>query len=211
MLVFFPSYGLLDKVTMRWGKTGLAAALGGGGGGGAGGEEGVEPGQGQGQRQGQDDSGVLMEPRNGKELEDVLAQYYKRIDSGQPGVLLAVCRGKISEGIDFADEYARTVCVVGIPFPSVRDLQVRLKRTHQDELCRKAPSSGYLPGDKVTAYACMANNVCVCEALRSSQCITATRHLIAFNNYFRNITKNVNIFIITFIISVVLPGSIPCR
>lgn len=81
--------------------------------------------------------GVLVEPRDGKELAGVLAAYYRRIEAGLPGVLLAVCRGKVSEGIDFADEYARTVCVVGIPFPSLQDLQVRLKREHQDELCKQ--------------------------------------------------------------------------
>lgn len=143
MLVFFPSYGLLDKVAQRWGQTGLTAALGGGDGTGAE-HEGYND-------SGTDDSGVLVEPRNGKDLEGVLQQYYQRINLGQPGVLLAVCRGKVSEGIDFADEYARTVCVVGIPFPSVKDLQVQLKRTHQDELCKQVPSVGHLLGDKVTS------------------------------------------------------------
>lgn len=39
-------------------------------------------------------------------------------------VLLAVCRGKVSEGIDFADDAARAVLVVGIPFPAFKDLKV---------------------------------------------------------------------------------------
>lgn len=32
-------------------------------------------------------------------------------------VMFCVCRGKISEGIDFADELARAVVVIGIPYP----------------------------------------------------------------------------------------------
>src|SRR5689334_4245752 len=32
---------------------------------------------------------------------------------------MAVCRGKVSEGFNFADENARGVIVVGIPYPSL--------------------------------------------------------------------------------------------
>ena len=39
-------------------------------------------------------------------------------------LFLAVCRGKVSEGLDFADENARAVITVGIPFPSSKDKQV---------------------------------------------------------------------------------------
>lgn len=40
-------------------------------------------------------------------------------------LLIAVCRGKVSEGLDFCDENARAVITIGIPFPNVKDLQVR--------------------------------------------------------------------------------------
>lgn len=39
-------------------------------------------------------------------------------------LLIAVCRGKVSEGLDFCDENARAVVTIGIPFPNVKDLQV---------------------------------------------------------------------------------------
>lgn len=39
-------------------------------------------------------------------------------------LFLAVCRGKVSEGLDFADNNARAVIVVGIPYPNVKDTQV---------------------------------------------------------------------------------------
>ena len=49
------------------------------------------------------------------------------------GLFLAVCRGKVSEGIDFADDNARAVVMVGIPFPSAVDLKVKLKKTYNNE------------------------------------------------------------------------------
>lgn len=39
-------------------------------------------------------------------------------------ILLAVCKGKVAEGIDFADEMARCVILVGIPYPSLGDKRV---------------------------------------------------------------------------------------
>ena len=34
-------------------------------------------------------------------------------------LLMGWCRGRLSEGIDFSDEDARLVCVIGIPNPQI--------------------------------------------------------------------------------------------
>lgn len=47
--------------------------------------------------------------------------------------MFAVCRGKISEGIDFADNNGRAVIVTGLPFPLYTDPRVILKRQYLDE------------------------------------------------------------------------------
>ena len=45
-------------------------------------------------------------------------------ECGKGGALfLAVCRGKVSEGLDFADDNARGVLVVGVPYPNAMDNQ----------------------------------------------------------------------------------------
>lgn len=44
------------------------------------------------------------------------------------GIFFAICRGKVSEGIDFSDDRCRLCVVVGIPFPNVSDFQVDLKK-----------------------------------------------------------------------------------
>ncbi|XP_060563904.1 Fanconi anemia group J protein homolog [Ruditapes philippinarum] len=55
-------------------------------------------------------------------------------DSEIDGALFfAVCRGKVSEGMDFADDNARAVITVGIPYPSFKDVQVKLKREYNDK------------------------------------------------------------------------------
>ncbi len=52
-------------------------------------------------------------------------QYLK--DAKTKGAILCcVCRGKVSEGIDFADEMARAVVLVGIPFPPTTDIKYNL-------------------------------------------------------------------------------------
>ena len=42
-------------------------------------------------------------------------------------MILAVARGKISEGYDFPDNMARAAIIIGVPFPNVKDPKVVLK------------------------------------------------------------------------------------
>ena len=53
--------------------------------------------------------------------------------------MLAVYRGKISEGLDFSDNNARAVICVGIPFPAFKDTLVEQKREYNDKKKRKNP------------------------------------------------------------------------
>ena len=93
---------------------------------------------------------IIIEPRSSyKDFKTILKIYKKTIDDSKffnddPSAasdkrnektptrdgcaLLAVCRGKISEGIDFSDDYARSVTVVGVPFPNTQDVKVILKK-----------------------------------------------------------------------------------
>ena len=53
---------------------------------------------------------------------------------GVDGALfIAVCRGKVSEGLDFADNNARAVICIGIPFPNWKDPKVELKMKYNDK------------------------------------------------------------------------------
>lgn len=45
---------------------------------------------------------------------------------------MGVCRGRLSEGLDFSDNAARMVIIIGIPFPQMFDAKVILKRNYLD-------------------------------------------------------------------------------
>jgi regulator of telomere elongation helicase 1 len=58
---------------------------------------------------------------------------------------MGVCRGKISEGMDFSDRAARCVIVVGVPYAQMSDPKVVLKKDYLNKKCKNNRSS--LDGD----------------------------------------------------------------
>ncbi|CAD6185929.1 unnamed protein product [Caenorhabditis auriculariae] len=83
---------------------------------------------------------VLFEPRRSSELGMVMDKFEEAIQNPRKfgsmidgALMFAVFRGKISEGIDFADDRARVVISVGIPFPNSVDELVSTKRKYNDE------------------------------------------------------------------------------
>jgi len=75
---------------------------------------------------------VYREPKKSAQLKTVMNQYLK--DAKTKGAILCcVCRGKVSEGIDFSDEMARAVVLVGIPFPPTTDIKIKHKKKFLDE------------------------------------------------------------------------------
>uniref|UniRef100_A0AAY4ER25 Regulator of telomere elongation helicase 1 n=1 Tax=Denticeps clupeoides TaxID=299321 RepID=A0AAY4ER25_9TELE len=69
----------------------------------------------------------------------IIDGYYSKVNdpSSRGGSFFAVCRGKASEGLDFADTYGRGVIITGLPFPPRMDPRVVLKMQYLDEMCRK--------------------------------------------------------------------------
>lgn len=107
VLCFLSSYKMVDSMTRRWQFTGLYEKL-------------------------QQIKKILLEPRNGEQMNAVMAEFYDAVSNPVQfgsectgALLLAVCRGKVSEGLDFADDHARAVVTLGIPYPNFGDIQVR--------------------------------------------------------------------------------------
>ena len=80
---------------------------------------------------------LFLEPRSSKDLGETVAKYSKACQD-RGAVLFCVCRGKMSEGINFADARCRAVVITGLPFPPVRDARVCLKRQYLDVLAARS-------------------------------------------------------------------------
>ncbi|KAJ2359188.1 hypothetical protein GGF43_000209 [Coemansia sp. RSA 2618] len=117
MLVFAPSYALLNKLFARWEGTGCLAEM-------------------------RVHKEVFIEPQGGsrEQFDKLLFAYRNHLqpEDGSPrprrgAMMFAVYRGKVSEGIDFSDHFCRTVVNIGIPYPAYKDVKVTLKREYNDE------------------------------------------------------------------------------
>ena len=98
---------------------------------------------------------MFYETKEKQQLQDVMRDYSIQIkETGQDNctgaVLMAVCRGNFSEGVDFTDDEARAVIILGQPNQNWVDpkLQLQLKfleekkRIQTDEYFKKISLSG---------------------------------------------------------------------
>ncbi|KAL9666278.1 hypothetical protein QQ045_000604 [Rhodiola kirilowii] len=119
VLVFFPSYYLLDKCIGFWkdvtttGSTNSSTVW----------ERICRHKQ------------PVVEPRQSSLFSSAIDDYMTKLrDSTRSGaIFFAVCRGKVSEGLDFADRAGRAVIITGMPFATLTDPKVRLKREYLDQ------------------------------------------------------------------------------
>ncbi len=85
---------------------------------------------------------LVVEERESHELSAAILAHRTNVDSRNGSILFAVCRGKVSEGIDFSDEYGRAVIITGLPYPSAADPKVKLKREIADQRFRISKQRG---------------------------------------------------------------------
>ncbi len=76
--------------------------------------------------------GVYLEPRESSHYKFVISAYYQDVYK-KGAIIFAVCRGKISEGLDFSDDAARSVIIIGIPYPMTIDPKTILKKHFLDK------------------------------------------------------------------------------
>uniref|UniRef100_A0AAQ5YQ22 Regulator of telomere elongation helicase 1 n=1 Tax=Amphiprion ocellaris TaxID=80972 RepID=A0AAQ5YQ22_AMPOC len=128
LLVFFPSFPLMTKTLDFWRANGHADRI-----------ENVKP--------------MFVEPKGKGTFTEVIDGYYSKVNcsASKGATFFAVCRGKASEGLDFADTFGRGVIITGLPFPPKMDPRVILKMQFLDEMSRKSqkvPGLKYLSGQE---------------------------------------------------------------
>nr|XP_021528107.1 regulator of telomere elongation helicase 1 [Aotus nancymaae] len=126
LLVFFPSYPVMEKSLEFWRARDLARKI-----------EALKP--------------LFVEPRSKGSFSETISAYYERVTSpGSTGAaFLAVCRGKASEGLDFSDTNGRGVIVTGLPYPPRMDPRVVLKMQFLDEMKGQGGTGGqFLSGQE---------------------------------------------------------------
>lgn len=73
---------------------------------------------------------IFLEPRGKDQFTSTMEEFYQAIRDSKGACFMAVCRGKVSEGLDFADRNGRAVIITGLPFPPLKDPKVILKRRY---------------------------------------------------------------------------------
>ena len=111
VLVFFPSYPILKSCQDHWQGNGIWAKI-------------------------SETKPIYVEPQFKDAFNNTMSEYYEKInDPNLKGAcFLAVCRGKVSEGLDFADRNGRAVIITGLPYPPFKDPRVVLKKKYLEEV-----------------------------------------------------------------------------
>lgn len=77
---------------------------------------------------------IYVEPKDKQTFNAAMLDYYAKINDPncKGAIFMAVCRGKVSEGLDFADANGRAVFIIGLPYPPLKDPKVVLKKKYID-------------------------------------------------------------------------------
>lgn len=131
IIVFFPSYKYLEHAIEIWKVKSLYDKL-------------------------NSNKKVFYETSGGK---DILPDYTSTIISDNKGaILFSVVGGKLSEGINFQDNLARAVVMVGLPFPNTLSSELIIKTNH---LKHKIISGGGNSKDALLATKDFYENICM--------------------------------------------------
>lgn len=153
ILVFFPSYGSLESAVDRWKATSLYQRLEAVGGAiicepkGSGNEISKKLSVENDKRsndtvqkisffgetrprinEAEDENGISSDM-----LQGLVQNFDQMLRENRRCIFLAVCRGKVSEGIDFNDEKGRVVIITGLPYAPYLDPWIVLKKQYLDD------------------------------------------------------------------------------
>lgn len=110
LLVFFSSYYCLNLCKDNWQASGIWSQI-------------------------QHNKPIFIESTAKDAFAETMTQYYETIQNptSKGAIFMAVCRGKVSEGLDFSDIYGRAVIITGLPFPPFKDPRIILKKQYLED------------------------------------------------------------------------------
>ena len=124
VLVFFSSYSVMNSYIKFWSKSSL---------------DGNNRNGATIQKSQEDCKAICTESQNKKQFQSAMKKFGENYSS-KGAIFFGVCGGKLSEGIDFSDDMARAVQLVGIPYPNYMDVRVTAKRAYLDRFIRNSNS-----------------------------------------------------------------------
>lgn len=100
LLIFFTSYKVLNSCKESWQDSGIWSQI-------------------------QQVKRIYIEPRLKQQFLETMEDYYVNIQDPRTkgAIFMGVCRGKVAEGLDFADKNGRAV-ITGIPYPPWKEPKV---------------------------------------------------------------------------------------
>ncbi|XP_053998809.1 ATP-dependent DNA helicase DDX11 isoform X1 [Hylaeus anthracinus] len=108
---------------------------------------------------------VFREPKLTSQVNEILKQYALRINQPQSpqngSLLFSVVGGKLSEGLNFSDDLARGVIVVGMPYPNVKSLELQEKIKYLNENVKSDAGQNFYENSCMKAV-----NQCIGRAIR---------------------------------------------
>lgn len=131
LLVFFPSYAVLEACATRWKELQMSPN----------GYKSVW-------ERIEEYKAIVMEPKDSGQFNASQLEFRNHVDrpNSSGAIFLAVCRGKASEGLDFSDSAGRAAVVTGIPFALKTDPKVMIKRQFLNE--RSQSNNSCINGDE---------------------------------------------------------------
>lgn len=127
LVIFFPSYKYLEKVMAVWTNYGILSQL-------------------------QKIKCIFHEPKGSLNIESTLLAYSEEIRKSGGAALFSVVGGKMSEGINFSDDLARGVVVVGLPFPNVFSAELIAKKNFIIEANKTKGASAAVANDAAKQF-----------------------------------------------------------
>jgi regulator of telomere elongation helicase 1 len=111
ILIFFGSYTLMDRYISEWSDKSIISEI--------------------------SKYKEFYHDRRDQKQNKLILSKYQLANSDRTkykgGILLSVCRGSCSEGMNFKNDMARLVIVVGIPYAMLYDPKIQLKKEFQDD------------------------------------------------------------------------------